>query len=198
MSLRQLIPNEETLKGLANLLQLTTTEQVVTATAQLTSLQALPGFSLCLLQLIAHPAVDANLKLCAAVQFKNFVLGAWKTDANTPNSIRESDRATIKQHLIALMVSQPRPIQLQLGQALAIISTHDFPDRWQTLLPELVARMNSPEMDSAPEQLVGILGVMNSIFYRYRIELKSDRLWAEIKVVVTTVADPLFALFLKW
>ena len=173
------------------------------ATAELTGLEARPGYSLCLLQLISLPATDIQLKQSAAIQFKNFVLHRWNFDATgaadgTTDPITLSDRGTIKTHLISLMVSQPRIVQSQLGQALAIISSHDFPAKWSNLLPELVSRLNAPDVDAKPEQLVGVLEVMHSIFYRYRIEVKSERLWQELKIVLETVCDPLSALFLKW
>lgn len=173
------------------------------ATEQLSQLEARSQYSLCLLQLIAMPSItDPSLKLSAATAFKNFVLRLWsyegseRQEKGQPDGISESDRQLIKQHIIPLMVTQPKSIQSQLGHALAIISRHDFPDKWTTLLPELVGRFK--EADNKPEELVGILEVMNSIFYRYRSEMKSQKLWEEIAVVLKEVADPLSELFLRW
>ena len=177
----------------------------VTATAELTSLEARPGYSLCLLQLLATPTLtELPLKQSAAIAFKNFVLHSWnyegtdRAESGQPDPITASDRAAIKTHLLTLMVSQPKQIQTQLGQSLAIISQHDFPSKWSNLLPELVGRFTDPATDQSPEQLVGVLEVCHSIFYRYRIELKSEKLWLEIKTVLEAVCDPLSALFLKW
>ena len=197
-------PNEANLKALAAVLQATMQGQTIKqAEAQLLSLGERPQYSLCLLQLISMPAVtDLALKQCAAIAFKNFVLRHWAYEGSEaqekgqPDVISEQDRNMIKQHLVPLMVSQPKAIQQQLSQSLAIISSQDFPDKWPTLLPELVGRFAT--CDAKPDELLGVLEVMNSIFYRYRIELKTDKLWTEIAKVWEAVCQPLSELFLKW
>lgn len=173
--------------------------------AKLSQIESHTGYALCLLQLISLPSVtDQALKLSAAINFKNFILKNWNYDESEdkelgkPNKISELDRTTVKQYIIPLMGSQPKNIQTQLGQALAIISSVDFPAKWTNLLPELVSRLGSPEMDQKPQELLAVLEVMHSIFYRYRHELKSTRLWTEIKMVLETVCEPLNKLFLKW
>lgn len=173
------------------------------ATDQLTQLEARPQYSLCLLQLLAMPTLqDVSVKQASAIAFKNFILRCWsyedseRQEKGQPDMIIPADRQLIKAHLIPLMVSQPKTIQTQLGHALAIISRHDFPKKWETLLPELVGRFK--EADSKPEELLGVLEVMHSIFYRYRIELKSQALWEEIEIVLKQVCDPLSELFLRW
>jgi exportin-2 (importin alpha re-exporter) len=197
-------PNEANLKALVGVLQATLDGQTIkAASAQLQSLDGRPQFSLCLLQLISMPSVtDMALKQAAAIAFKNFVLRNWAYEGSEaqekgqPDMIKENDRTLIKQHIVPLMVSQPKAIQQQLSQSLAIISQMDFPDKWPTLLPELVGRFAT--CDSKPDELLGVLEVMNSIFYRYRIELKSDKLWMEIAKVWEAVCQPLSDLFLKW
>lgn len=145
---------------------------------------------------------DPLLKLAASTAFKNFILHSWAYEGSETQEkgqadpITAADRTLIKENITRLMVSQPKSIQQQLGQSLAIIASVDFPHNWPTLLPELVSRFTTA--DSQPAELLGVLEVMHSIFYRYRVDLKSERLWQEIKVVLDVVCEPLTALFLKW
>ena len=70
----------------------------------------------------------------------------------------------VKTHITDLMLSAPPRVRAQLSEALSIISSHDFPARWQTLLPHLVDKMASPD-----QQLVnGVLSTADSIYQRYR------------------------------
>lgn len=62
------------------------------------------------------------------------------------------------------MLSAPGPVRSQLSEALTIIGTHDFPAKWQTLLPELQQYMQQGD----PATVGGILETANSIFKRYR------------------------------
>ncbi len=39
------------------------------------------------------------------------------------------------------MLSTPPLVRAQLSEALSVISSHDFPRKWSTLLPELIERL---------------------------------------------------------
>ena len=41
------------------------------------------------------------------------------------------------------MLSTPPLVRAQLSEALSVISSHDFPRKWGTLLPELTERLKS-------------------------------------------------------
>lgn len=49
----------------------------------------------------------------------------------------------IKSLLTGLMLSTPPLARAQLSEALSVVSSHDFPRRWATLLPELTERLKS-------------------------------------------------------
>ena len=51
----------------------------------------------------------------------------------------------IKALIINLMLHTPPSVRAQVSEALTIISSHDFPARWQGLLPELIAKLESRE-----------------------------------------------------
>src|SRR5690348_3150409 len=89
------------------------------ATKELESLGERVGYSLCLLQLLATPelANDLPLKQAASIAFKRFVLQNWdyastvRAENELPDPLTAESRGAIKQHLVALMVSQPKLIQ---------------------------------------------------------------------------------------
>lgn len=47
----------------------------------------------------------------------------------------------MKAHITDLMLSAPPRVRAQLSEALSIISSHDFPAKWPSLLPHLVDKM---------------------------------------------------------
>ena len=64
--------------------------------------------------------------------------------------------------ITALMLSVPPQVRAQLSEALTLISGHDFPGRWRSLLPELCERLVSDD----PAAVNGVLETANSIFKR--------------------------------
>jgi exportin-2 (importin alpha re-exporter) len=132
-------------------------------------------------------------RLAASIVFKNFVMAHWDDDATPESLLPPTHRTIIKQNLVALMLSAPPAIQPQLSHALGIISKSDFPEQWPSLLPELVAQMQSGQSSHAT--VMGCLSTMHSIFFRYRHEYRSDPLFIEMKYVLELVAQPLTQLF---
>ena len=73
----------------------------------------------------------------------------------------------IKELITGLMLSTPPVVRSQLSEALSIISEHDFPARWQGLLPQLIDRLKSGDVNT----MNGVLETLNSIYKRYRNQL---------------------------
>jgi exportin-2 (importin alpha re-exporter) len=80
------------------------------------------------------------------------------------------------------MLASPRNVQLQLSEALTIICSTDFPDKWQNLIPELVSKFQCGDQNV----LNGVLQTASSIFKRYRNQYKSQELYRELKYVLDT------------
>lgn len=70
----------------------------------------------------------------------------------------------IKALIVDLMLSAPPRVRAQLSEGLSIISSHDFPARWQTLLPLLIEKLKTEDMQLAN----GVLSTADSIYQRYR------------------------------
>jgi exportin-2 (importin alpha re-exporter) len=80
--------------------------------------------------------------------------------------IADDEKEQIKGLITTLMVSTPSRVQSQLSEALTIISQHDFPGKWQALLPELTLKLKEQGNDFTV--VVGVLETANSVFKRFR------------------------------
>ena len=161
----------------------------------MTEAQKSPGHLLEVLQLVAaSDGADPSVLQAAAVHFKNTVKKGWdvnREDGNDGIVIAESDRTTIKSHLVQLMCTVPSQIQAMLSESISLIAEVDFPKNWSNLLPELVQQFNSPD----PKVFVGVLKTANSIFKRFRFVARSDGLYEVILYTLNLIAQPLTAYF---
>ena len=82
----------------------------------------------------------------------------------------------IKGLITGLMLSTPPVVRAQLSEALSIISEHDFPARWQGLLPQLIERLKGSDVNT----MNGVLETLNSIYKRYRSQFMSGKLNEEL------------------
>lgn len=89
------------------------------------------------------------------------------------------------------MISVPAGIQTQLGEAISVIADSDFWERWDTLVDDLVSRLD-------PEDLtvnIGVFQVAHSIFGRWRPLFQSDELFTEVNHVLSKFAQPFLSLW---
>ena len=156
------------------------------------SIESNQNYPLLLLNLVDRDNIDLNLRVAGAVTFKNYVKRNWKIEEDTPNKIHQTDRETVKQLIITLMLKAPELIQRQLGDAVSIIGKNDFPAQWPNLINEMVEKFNTGDF----HVINGVLHTAHSIFKRYRYESKSQELWTEIKLVLDSFAKPLTDLFI--
>lgn len=156
------------------------------------------GYGMVIMQIVCEPSVDEQVRQAAAVNFKNHIKFRWETpDADAPTSvvsIQEPEKEQIKGAIVNLMLSTPPKIQSQLSEALAIMSQHDFPRKWQTLLPELVKSLATANDYTV---INGILQTANSIFKRFRYEFKSNELFTDLKYCLDGFSAPLTEIFQK-
>ncbi|OJJ97284.1 hypothetical protein ASPACDRAFT_124163 [Aspergillus aculeatus ATCC 16872] len=149
-----------------------------------------PGFSLQLLQITASATYPYTTRLASSLCFKNFIKRNW-TDEDGNYKLQADEVATIKRELISLMISVPAGIQSQLGEAVSVIADSDFWERWDTLVDDLVSRLQPTN----PTVNNGVLQVAHSIFKRWRPLFRSDELYSEINHVLERFGSPFLALF---
>lgn len=160
------------------------------------------GFSLAVLRLVSEGGADEHVRHAAAVHFKNFLRARWSPRSSQPgdsslppNPIPDSEKEQIKAILVGFMLASPPRIQSQLSEALTIVSSHDFPRAWPTLLPELVSSLRSATDYRA---INGLLGAANSIFKKFRSAFGSDNdTRLDLKYCLDGFAAPLLEIFLK-
>lgn len=171
------------------------------AEARMKALEAQQGVVLLILRLIAllcQPASAADsstpaIRQAASVYFKNAIKRRWSpenTDDGPVEAIAINDRDSIKMHLVDLMSTTPSDVQRQLAEAVSIIAKYDFPHNWQTLLPQLVSKL-----DGDIRVIQGVMLTANSIFKKFRHCYKSDSLFQEIKDCLLIFQSPLLEMF---
>merc|ERR1719411_1249211 len=145
------------------------------------------GFPLLLLTLLgsedSNPEMMA-VKLAAAINFKNYIKRNWKITED--DKIHGDDREAIKRSIVELMLKSPSGIQKQLSAAIAIIGQQDFPAKWPNLIGEMVAKFATGDF----HVINGVHQTAFSIFEKYSIDMKSQKLWEEIKFVLDNFSQP--------
>ncbi|XP_075985331.1 chromosome segregation 1 [Anticarsia gemmatalis] len=185
---------EENLATLANYLQQTLNpDPNIRRPAEkfLESVEINQNYAILLLHLIDKDAVDLTIRVAAAIAFKNYIKRNWPVEEDGVDRIHSSDRHTIKTLIVSLMLKSPEAIQRQFSDAVSIIGKCDFPDKWPSLIPEMVDKFNTGDF----HVINGVLRTAHSLFKRYRYEFKSQKLWEEIKHVLENFAKPLTDLF---
>ncbi len=102
------------------------------------------------------------------------------------DKIDNNDREAVKNHIVELMLKSPQGIQKQLSAAIAIIGQQDFPGKWPNLINEMVTKFATGDFHI----INGVLQTAFSIFEKYSIDIKSQKLWEEIKFVLDNFAKP--------
>ncbi|KAI9480792.1 MAG: importin, partial [Benjaminiella poitrasii] len=147
-------------------------------------------FPILLLKLISDDSVDQTLRMAGAVYFKNYIKRHWDNEGEV-DKIAEQDRLEIKNQIVQLMITVPEKLQLQISDALSLIAEADFPERWTSLLPELISKLSPTDYRVNN----GILGTAHSIFKRWRSAFRSDDLFLVIKYVLDLFCEPYLQLF---
>jgi len=188
--------NEANISQLAVYLQQTLSPQAEVrkpAEEFLQSVECNLNYPILLLSLLNKQDGDLNIKVAGSITFKNYVKRNWKVGEEGPDKIHQSDRDQVKSLIVDLMLKSPKGIQKQLSQAIAIIGEEDFPAKWQNLVTDMVQRFKTGDF----HVINGVLQTAQSIFEKYSIEFKSQKLWEEIKFVLDNFAAPLTELFVN-
>ncbi|KAJ8900448.1 hypothetical protein K2173_025225 [Erythroxylum novogranatense] len=168
------------------------------AETNLAELSNKPEYGLAVLELVANPAVDEQIRQAAAVNFKNHLRSRWSPPPDSPLSpIPDSVKNQIKTLIVSLMLNSSPRIQSQLSESLSLIGKYDFPKSWTSLLPELVSNLKLASESNNYVSVNGILGTANSIFKKFRYQYKTNDLLLDLKYCLDNFAAPLLEIFLR-
>ncbi|KAI8396971.1 hypothetical protein B1J92_H07821g [Nakaseomyces glabratus] len=165
-------------------------ESVVASTSKiaeknLKQLENEDGFGLTLLHIVASSNLPIATRLAGAVFFKNFIKRKW-IDENGVHLLSPSNVELIKNEIVPLMIALPGNLQVQIGESISVIADSDFPERWPTLLDDLVSKLSTDDMVTNK----GVLTVAHSIFKRWRPLFRTNELFLEIKLVLDKFTEP--------
>lgn len=107
----------------------------------------------------------------------------------------ESHREGVKSALLPLMRQSPRVVKNQLSDALCIISRSDFPDKWPSLLPDLVAELGEGMRTRAIDLVNSALETVCSVFERFRGMEDTDENRYPLSVALKEFAPPMLQVF---
>ncbi|ORX69547.1 Cse1-domain-containing protein [Linderina pennispora] len=151
----------------------------------LDSMEKTPRFVVPLLQLVSDAGIDASVRVAAALYFKNFVKRRWPQDEDTEDLLALEDRQAVKKEIVGLMISVPKKLQLQIGEAVSVIADNDFPEQWPDLIQELVTKLSPTDFHVNN----GILQTAHTVFKGWRSAFRSDRLYTKINYVLGQFTD---------
>ncbi|KAJ1668693.1 importin-alpha export receptor [Coemansia sp. RSA 1813] len=174
-------------------------QQTLSPTAQtrkqaesfLKAIEQTPHFVVPLLQLVNNDATDGNIRFAAALYFKNFVKRCWPQDECTEDLLSADDRRTVKEEIVSLMLTTPKKLQLQIGEAVSIIADNDFPEQWPDLISTLVSKLSPSDYHINN----GILQTAHTVFKGWRSAFRSDRLYTKINYVLSQFTEPYMQVF---
>lgn len=89
------------------------------------------------------------------------------------------------------MLSVDEGVSKVLSETLKIIASHDFPNAWPDVLPNLTKRLQTDNF----HVILLVLKSLSAIFRSYRIKMPSEELIAEMIFVMDTFAAPMLELF---
>jgi Importin-beta N-terminal domain len=140
------------------------------AEAYVSNMERQPAYPQLLIRLIethcsGTSADDTTLRTLGAIMFKNLVKRCWAPpEDGEAKALSTSDKDAIKGNMVHMMCIVPPEVQRQFSEALAIISKHDFPKAWGSLLPDLVQKMATDDFGVVHSVLL----TANSILKRFR------------------------------
>ncbi|BGP16685.1 hypothetical protein JCM10213_000398 [Rhodosporidiobolus nylandii] len=162
------------------------------AERELAAAQAHPSFGPTILALAQDASQSKPTRQSAALSFKNWIKANWALE-DAPTPLTTSTAEALKQSVVSIMIalSGEPALQVQIGEAIAIMAEADFPDQWNNLVDQLTSQLT-------PDNYVvnnAVLQTAHSIFRRWRSEFRTDTLFLEIKFVLERFCEPYLTLF---
>eukprot|EP00210_Caulerpa_lentillifera_P007259 g6945.t1 len=166
-----------------------------------------PDFVSCVLQVVASAVFPLEIRLAAAVNFKNCIKSNWDPDdPNVGVAISDQEKASIRVLVIEAMVGTPGEVRMQISEALNLISQKDFPQRWPELIPSLAEKMATRDLCDLRGKystaaitgvrtlivfVTGVLETGNSVFKRFRNRFMNSQVSTDLEISQRGILKPL-------
>ncbi|GAA5865792.1 hypothetical protein JCM8547_002779 [Rhodosporidiobolus lusitaniae] len=162
------------------------------AERELTAAQSHPSFGPTILTLAQDATQAKPVRQSASLSFKNWIKANWALE-DAPTPLTTATAEALKQSVVSIMIalSGEPALQVQIGEAIAIMAEADFPDQWDNLVEQLTSQLTVDNfiVNNA------VLQTAHSIFRRWRSEFRTDTLFLEIKFVLERFCEPFFTVF---
>lgn len=132
------------------------------------------GFTTMLLQLCADSSTPDDARCLLGTYFKNLVKESWDP-AHAEHVIQDAEKEVVKANIFHVMATSPSYMKRQLVEAISLVAAVDFPVRWPTIVPTIIASLTNPQDVAIIESA---LATAHSVFIRYR---KLDELTEEAR-----------------
>ncbi|KAG8941852.1 importin-alpha export receptor [Tulasnella sp. 419] len=165
------------------------------AEKSLKSLSAQPQFMTYLLRLVLDTTQPIQARQAGGVYFKNEVKRSWNESESDEPPIDPAEKNTLRAQLVPAMISligpSDRLLRVQIGEAVGVVASIDFPERWNDLIDQLVSHL-SPANYAVN---ICVLETAHSIFSPWRSQVRSDSLFRIILFVLERFQEQFFAIF---
>ncbi|XVF65538.1 hypothetical protein PTKIN_Ptkin09bG0257100 [Pterospermum kingtungense] len=140
------------------------------AEQSLNQFQYTPQHLVRLLQIIVDNNCDMAVRQVAAIHFKNFIAKNWAPhDPNEQQKISQSDKDTVRDHILVFVVQVPPLLRVQLGECLKTIIHADYPELWPRLLDWVKHNLQD-------QQVYGALFVLRILARKYEFKSEEERI----------------------
>jgi len=136
------------------------------------------GFSTILLQMVLAQEIQVPVRQAAVIYLKNMISHHWVKRhedhypvGHKPYVIPDEDKHTIKENIVEATTHAAELVRVQLTVCIAEILSCDFPDKWQSLIPQLHSYITS---DNQATWLGGLI-VLHQVTKKYEYKNKNDR-----------------------
>ncbi|CAM9092964.1 unnamed protein product [Pylaiella littoralis] len=159
-------------EGLHAVLQHTFTSDATqrkAAEAQLASLCQAPECLMLLLQIVVEPQVERAVRQAAAIALKNTVRKRWspKPEESTPATFSPEHKATFRLNIFeALLRETDSSVRDLLAETLRLVASYDFPDEWPTLIPAIVAQLQTGEVLRVHNAMLALRKIVKRFEYK--------------------------------
>jgi len=168
-----------------------TPAEVKQAEGILSGLEQKPGFTTALLGAITAPQTPDGDRLAGTIYFKNFIGKYWPLGDEQDWVIPQPDCQLVKGKIVEMLITAPPNLQKLFIDALEVISTSEFPQKWPTILPELVGFTKQALQAGDIKQTINLLKATSAVLHRFKNSENTEDINRELFQVLHVILGPL-------